>query len=82
MSEETMKGGSFLQPKIKGYRQLTEAEADMMNLVKEKAAEVGAIVERLMVDGNLDTRWIAIGKTQLQQGFMAVVRGIAKPESF
>jgi hypothetical protein len=27
-------------------------------------------------------RWISIGKTHLQQGFMALTRGIAKPETF
>lgn len=29
-----------------------------------------------------DQRWVAIGKTQLQQGFMAIYRGIAQPEGF
>jgi hypothetical protein len=72
----------FIQPKITGYRQLTAAEADLMNLVKEKANEIGVIVDRLMLDPNCDTRWVAIGRTNLQQGFMAVVRGIAKPDSF
>ena len=30
----------------------------------------------------LDQRWISIGATQLQQGFMAVIRGIAQPTTF
>jgi hypothetical protein len=29
-----------------------------------------------------DQRWLAIGATQLQQGFMALTRAIAKPEFF
>ena len=29
-----------------------------------------------------DQRWVAIAQTQLQQGFMALTRSIAKPESF
>lgn len=29
-----------------------------------------------------DKRWVAIGKTDLQKGFMALIRSIAKPESF
>lgn len=31
---------------------------------------------------SLDHRWISIGATQLQQGFMAVIRGIAQPSTF
>lgn len=31
---------------------------------------------------SLDQRWISIGATQLQQGFMAVIRGIAQPTTF
>ncbi len=30
----------------------------------------------------LDQRWISIGATQLQQGWMAVIRGIAQPTTF
>ena len=30
----------------------------------------------------LDQRWLAIGKKDLQTGFMALVRSVAKPESF
>jgi hypothetical protein len=73
---------TFTQPNITGYRQLTEAEADLMNLMKEKANEVGLLVEALMTREGIDHRWVAIGKTQLQQGFMAVIRGIAQPTSF
>lgn len=30
----------------------------------------------------LDQRWVAIGATDLQRGFMAVIRGIAQPTTF
>jgi len=30
----------------------------------------------------LDQRWISIGSTDLQRGFMAVIRGIAQPTTF
>ena len=30
----------------------------------------------------LDQRWINIGATDLQRGFMAVIRGIARPTTF
>lgn len=68
--------------KIKGYRDLSQTEIDLMNEVKEKGAELGELVEKLMATDGLDKRWISIGKTDLQTGLMALVRGIAQPESF
>jgi hypothetical protein len=79
---------TMIQPKITGYRQLTEEEVALMNEGKELAQQVGAWIEKLRkltpenTDNPLDQRWISIGTTQLQQGFMAVTRGIAKPTTF
>ncbi len=67
---------------IKGYRDLSQEEIDLMNKVKAKGEELGELVEKLMETDGLDKRWIAIGKTHLQQGCMALVRGIAQPETF
>lgn len=68
--------------KIKGYRDLNESEISAMNEIKEKAAEVGDLVERLANNGGLDQRWVNIGKADLQKGFMALTRSVAKPEFF
>jgi hypothetical protein len=87
------------QPKITGYRQLSEDEVALMNEGKALAEQCGAYISRLrghagsmpgvppeaiLIDGlpTLDQRWISIGATQLQQGFMALVRGIAQPTTF
>jgi hypothetical protein len=67
--------------KIKGYRELSQEEIDLMNEIKEKAAEVGELCEKL-TGGDPDQRWVAIGKTDLQKGFMALTRSIAKPGFF
>ena len=77
--------------KIKGYRDLSQAEIDLMNEIKAKAAEVGELCEKLAASsargapiavGELDGRWVAIGKTHLQEGFMALTRAVAQPTSF
>ncbi len=71
--------------KIKGYRELSQEEINLMNEIKEEAAKVGALCEKLKGhDGGSapDQRWVNIGKTDLQKGFMALVRSIAKPEFF
>lgn len=83
---------------IKGYRKLSEAEIALINDIKAAAELVGFIVEKLRTvrietkpkyphDGSVvievaDPRWVSIGATQLQQGFMALARSVAKPTTF
>lgn len=67
---------------ITGYRELTEREIDFMNHVKAYGNELGDMFERLSQESEIDKRWLAIAKTQLQQGFMALTRSIARPTSF
>ena len=89
---------TMIQPKVTGYRQLNEAEVLLMNEGKALAEQCGAYIERLRtLNGQpepanpagtnhampkLDQRWISIGSTDLQRGFMAVIRGIAQPTTF
>jgi hypothetical protein len=69
-------------PPITGYRSLTDAEVAAMNEGKAIAVQVGEWIARLEADPSMDKRWVAIGKTHLQQGFMAALRGIAQPTTF
>jgi hypothetical protein len=68
--------------KIKGYRDLSQAEIDLMNKIKEKAAEVGELIEELQQSPEIDKRWLAIARTDLQKGFMCATRSIARPGFF
>lgn len=76
---------------IVGYRQLSQAEQDLMNEGKRLAEQVGKYVERLSTmngtsrEGGapaLDQRWVSEGKTDLQKGFMSLMRAIARPTTF
>jgi hypothetical protein len=68
---------------IKGYRDLSQAEIDLMNEVKAKGTELGDLVQKLCEHGgSLDQRWISIGATDLQTGLMALTRGVAQPTTF
>lgn len=67
---------------IKGYRDLSQEEIDAMNKGKELAALVGAWIEEMQSSPGLDQRWVSIGKTDLQKGFMAAIRAIAQPTTF
>lgn len=67
--------------KIKGYRELSQDEIDLMNTIKEKGVELGELISRLR-ETDADRRWISIGNTELQQGLMALTRSVAKPDFF
>ena len=67
---------------IAGYRELEQHEIDLMNRVKKAGQEIGNLVKDLEAMRLLDQRWIAIGKTHMQQGLMALTRGVTKPEFF
>lgn len=68
--------------KITGYRELTENEIILINKVKALAEEVGATVESFTGSNIIDQRWLAIAKTDLQKGFMALTRSVAQPTTF
>lgn len=68
--------------RIKGYRDLTAEEIGKMNAAKSLAEQVGAFIATLESEPTVDKRWLAIGKTDLQKGFMAVIRAIAQPTTF
>ena len=76
--------------KITGYRQLSEDEIALVNEGKALAEQCGAFIYKLRgmgmkteeVPTGLDQRWISIGATDLQRGFMAITRGITQPTTF
>ncbi len=84
--------------KIKGYRELSQEDIDLMNQIKEQGVELGKLVDKLfshnmavrrttdtpgMSQATLDAQeWIITGKKQLQQGLMALTRSVAKPDFF
>lgn len=68
---------------IKGYRELNQVEIDMMNTIKEAGQMIGNLVDFMdSTPDHFDMRWVAIGKTHLQQGLMALTRAVAKPDFF
>ena len=86
---------TFIQPKITGYRQLSEAEVALMNEGKALAEAGWVYIAKLRTYADVARktdvqqltpprvqRWISIGSTDLQRGFMAVIRGIAQPTTF
>jgi hypothetical protein len=68
--------------KVKGYRELSLEEIDLINEGKDLAELCGEYVEKLQAIESNDQRCVAVGKTKLQEGFMWTIRGIAQPLTF
>ena len=67
---------------IKGYRELTQEEIDLMNEIKQQGVALGNLVNKLRGADGLDQRWLSIGATDLQTGLMALTRAVAQPTFF
>ena len=81
---------------IKGYRDLSQEEINLMNKIKALAEQVGELVDEIIdktdreyFDDNNDygdcneaCKWAQRARTDLQLGFMMLVRAVAKPQSF
>ena len=68
--------------KITGYRELDQSEIDLMNEGKALAEKCGAFIAKLESLKGTDKRWVAMGKTDLQVGFMKAIRSVAQPTTF
>lgn len=75
---------------ISGYRELTPEEIALMNELKQLEAQVlaklDAVAQIIKNDPHASVnpaepaRWLSIGRTDLQKGFMASIRAIARPQ--
>jgi hypothetical protein len=68
--------------KITGYRDLQQREIDAINKIKGHASGIELLLQDLEAVPEVDKRWLAVARTDLQKGFMAATRAIARPESF
>lgn len=80
---------------IAGYRQLSAAEQDLINEIKQVAQDVACLVSsvRNFTEANPlpeqdgvtrlnPARWAALADTDFQVGFMKLVRAVARPTTY
>lgn len=90
MSEEKRPGENPEAGNISGYRKLSDAELALVNKIKAKGPELETlllevnelIAARTTQYGTPDGehyRNAALGKTNLQQGYMWLIRAVAAP---
>lgn len=67
--------------KISGYRDLSQEEIDLMNQIKAQEKAIAEVFKKVMALPDTDKRSAALGRTSLEQGFMWMVRSVAKPNT-
>ncbi len=68
---------------IKGYRDLSLLEIDLLNKIKAVGNEqLYPLLQQLESMETVDKRCLAIGKTEIQKGFMFILRSIAQPTTY
>lgn len=64
---------------IAGYRPLQERTTSLVNANKHTEERILRMIDELQGDADVDKRWLAVARTQIEQGFMALNRSIFKP---
>lgn len=64
---------------VEGYRPQTNSNVELVNKNKGLEELVLRILDDLKKNSEVDQRWLQIGRTAIENGFMAVNRSIFKP---
>jgi hypothetical protein len=66
----------------KRYQDITPEEQVLVDKIQETADLVGKLTNAINEIGPTDQRWVAIARTQMQLGFMALKRAVYRPDGF
>lgn len=64
---------------VAGYKTQSDENVSRVNRHKEIEERVLRLIDSAMSHPGYDKRWIAIARTQIEQGFMALNRGVFQP---
>ena len=64
---------------VAGYRPQSVQNVEAVNLNKQLEENILRALDALATSDAVDKRWLAVGRTHIEQGFMAVNRSIFKP---
>lgn len=72
---------SYTPPPVKGYRELTQAEVDLVNKIKEAEAAYADVWRLAKATEGVDQRMVAIARTEVETATMWLSRSVFKPVS-
>lgn len=65
---------------VSGYTDQSDARVALVNANKAAEERVLRLLDELAAQPNIDPRWFAIGRSQIEQGFMAINRAVFQPQ--
>lgn len=65
---------------VKGYQPQSDAKIELVNINKEVEENVLRILDNMSTVTEIDQRWLAIGRTKIEEGFMAINRAVFRPQ--
>lgn len=65
---------------VGGYNPVTSLQVDVVNQHKRMEEVILQRLDRLpLIDPGVDPRWLAVARTHIEQGFMAMNRAVFRP---
>lgn len=65
---------------VPGYKPQNDKAIALVTKNKQIEEGVLRVLDLLRTDPDIDPRWLAIGRTHIEEGFMAINRSVFKPE--
>ena len=65
---------------VQGYRPQSDERVKLVNENKWDEEETLRRLDQLQLRDDVDKRWLAIGRTHLEQAWMAINRAVFKPD--
>jgi len=76
-----MNEGTFKPPPVTGYRNLTQAEIDLVNEIKAAEAAYAEVWRKVCATDGVDRRMAAIARTNIEDATMWLSRSVFQPVS-
>jgi hypothetical protein len=64
---------------VEGYKPQSNEKVDLVNANKRLEERVLRVLDDLKSRTDVDPRWLAIGRTHIEEAFMAINRSIFQP---
>lgn len=64
---------------VLGYKTQSTENVSRVNIMKQAEEEMLRRLDELAARKDIDQRWLAIGRTQMEQAFMAINRSVFQP---
>ena len=65
---------------VHGYTTQSQGKIDVVNHNKQIEETILRLLDKMKTNPDIDQRWLAIGRTSIEQGFMAINRAVFQPQ--